>query len=119
MEAFKTWIGSNQNPLLFCSISLVIFLVLYTCQLIEWIAIYATKLAKLCFGYNKKNRKEDISTVIRFRNNNIIGQETIEIESPPLATVPRSTPEASGSHSCFCSEDTYSIKNISGSCLPE
>ena len=122
MDAFKTWIGSNQNPLLICSISLVIFLVLYTCQLIEWIAVYAAKIAKLCFGYNTRNRTEDIPTVVRFRNNKVHGQESVEIVSPPppaTTSVPTSSPEACGNNSCFCAEETYSIKNISGSCLPK
>ena len=122
MDAFLHWIGSNQNPLLLCTITLLIGLILYICQLIEWVSVTFTKIAKVCFGYKIfKNSSDQLPTNVKFCNNKTSDGVLVEASTvipDKLASTPSVLPSTLpmlDNPSCT-SDSENSVRRISGDC---
>lgn len=65
MDAFAEWIKSHQNPLLLSTVTLTIALILYVCQLLQWVSGALNKIAKLfCFyKYTPKPGPEERTNI--------------------------------------------------------
>ena len=65
MDAFADWIKSHQNPLLLSTVTLTIALILYVCQLLQWVSGALNKIAKtFCFyKYTPKPIPEETTNV--------------------------------------------------------